>query len=124
MQLTPGLLRRALVAGAAVIGTFQVALAAGAPLGALAWGGSHPGVLPSELRAASAASAVGWTAVAVAVARIDLPARPRARTGLNLASPSEPERLVWTPVSVGIALTAWTLRQSAVRRPDHTALTS
>ncbi len=33
---------------------FQIALAAGAPLGAAAWGGRHPGVLPPRLRIASA----------------------------------------------------------------------
>ncbi|HET9880007.1 MAG TPA: hypothetical protein VFQ81_11990 [Candidatus Limnocylindria bacterium] len=38
----------------AVIAMFQLALAAGAPLGAMAWGGGHPGVLPPRLRVASA----------------------------------------------------------------------
>ena len=33
---------------------FQIALAAGAPLGAAAWGGRNSGVLPGRLRAASA----------------------------------------------------------------------
>jgi hypothetical protein len=37
-----------------VLTVFQVALALGAPAGAAAWGGSHPGVLPTRLRAASA----------------------------------------------------------------------
>src|ERR671918_1861551 len=33
---------------------FQLALAAGAPLGAAAWGGQNPGVLPGRLRGTSA----------------------------------------------------------------------
>ena len=37
-----------------VITIFQLALALGVPLGAAAWGGSHPGVLPGRLRVASA----------------------------------------------------------------------
>lgn len=45
-----------LVAGVlmAILIGFQLALAAGAPLGAAAWGGRYPGVLPGRLRAASA----------------------------------------------------------------------
>jgi hypothetical protein len=37
-----------------VLIAFQLALAAGAPLGAAAWGGRHAGVLPARLRIASA----------------------------------------------------------------------
>lgn len=37
-----------------VLIVFQLALAAGAPLGAMAWGGRNPGVLPAGLRVASA----------------------------------------------------------------------
>jgi hypothetical protein len=36
-----------------LIAVFQLALAFGAPLGAMAWGGQHPGVLPTRLRIAS-----------------------------------------------------------------------
>ena len=38
----------------AILIAFQLALAAGAPLGAAAWGGQNRGVLPGRLRAASA----------------------------------------------------------------------
>ena len=41
-----------------VITAFQLALALGAPLGATAWGGRHPGVLPTRLRIASGVVAV------------------------------------------------------------------
>ena len=37
----------------AVVAVFQLMLAAGAPWGAAAWGGGHPGVLPARLRVAS-----------------------------------------------------------------------
>ena len=37
-----------------VLVVFQVALALGAPLGDMSWGGQHPGVLPQRLRIASA----------------------------------------------------------------------
>lgn len=42
----------------AVLAVFQLALALGAPAGAAAWGGSHPGVLPTRLRVASGLVAV------------------------------------------------------------------
>ena len=38
----------------AAVASFQLALALGAPLGKAAWGGSHAGMLPARLRAASA----------------------------------------------------------------------
>ena len=38
------------------IGVFQLALALGAPLGEMAWGGQYKGKLPDRLRAASASS--------------------------------------------------------------------
>jgi len=37
---------------------FHLALALGAPAGAAAWGGSHPGVLPTRLRVASGIVAI------------------------------------------------------------------
>jgi hypothetical protein len=39
-----------------IIIVFQALLVAGVPWGAAAWGGQHPGVLPTGLRAASAVS--------------------------------------------------------------------
>jgi hypothetical protein len=49
-----------LIAGALllILIVFQLALAAGAPLGAAAWGGQNPGVLPRRLRIASAVVAL------------------------------------------------------------------
>ena len=47
--------------GAVLIGivtVFQLALALGVPAGAAAWGGTHPGVLPTRLRVASGLVAV------------------------------------------------------------------
>lgn len=42
----------------AAIVAFQLALAFGAPLGDAAWGGQHPGVLPTRLRIASGIAAL------------------------------------------------------------------
>jgi hypothetical protein len=41
-----------------VVVVFQIGLALGAPWGAAAWGGQHPGVLPTRLRIASAVVAL------------------------------------------------------------------
>ena len=103
-----------LLAGLAV---FQIALAAGAPLGHLAWGGKHR-VLPRGLRIASAVSVLvyalfAWI-ISAAVAGVDRfgdyipPENPgiwvlTAYFGLgvvvNAISRSRPERFVMTPVA-------------------------
>lgn len=121
-----------LVASTATIASFQVGLAAGAPWGAAAWGGSHPGTLPPGLRGASAGAAVVWGAVTWAVARLELPETAASRrwltglaviggvgTVLNAISPSGSERF-WAPVSLVMALSAWRLRMASEaerRRP-------
>lgn len=109
-----------LVAGAcAGIAAFQVSLAAGAPLGALAWGGSHPGRLPQDLRVASGISAGTWAVLGAAIAS-GRPRDPRGRAVLmgavtalstagvitNLASQSLPERMLWVPVTAAMAALA------------------
>lgn len=102
------------------ISVFQVALAAGAPWGQVAWSGSHEGTLPANLRVASAAAAVVWGAVAVAVAE-ELPPSVKAQrillrtvaggalvgAVLNLVSPSVAERALWVPVSAAVAVLTW-----------------
>ncbi|MCF4121689.1 hypothetical protein L1785_11920 [Antribacter sp. KLBMP9083] len=110
-------LATAAAAGFGIIVAFQVALAAGAPLGAAAWSGAHPGRLPEELRVASSVSAVVWLlATLVVLARggmgVRLPATA-ARVGvrllvallalgavMNLASSSPWERYGWAPFSL------------------------
>ncbi|WP_052665206.1 hypothetical protein [Nitriliruptor alkaliphilus] len=105
----------------AAIGVFQLALALGAPLGRAAWAGQHPGVLPRNLRIASAAAAVLYPLMIVLVLAsagvIDDAAVPgsgvvamwflTAFFGLgvlaNGASRSRPER-IWAPVSLVIAV--------------------
>ena len=123
----PALLATALAGGVAA---FQVALAAGAPWGAAAWGGGNPGVLPPGLRAASAGSAVAYVLLAAAVASPRPPTQGRRRvlavasgvmvlgTVMNLASPSGVERALWTPVAAGLAVSLWLARGGAgARRP-------
>ncbi|MGW6130398.1 hypothetical protein ACWFNE_10265 [Cellulomonas sp. NPDC055163] len=107
----------AAASGFALVTAFQVALAAGAPLGAAAWSGAHPGRLPDDLRVASSVSAVVWLLAALVVlARggvgVRLPARAgrtgvRALVGLlglgavmNAASSSPWERYGWAPFVV------------------------
>lgn len=110
-------LATAAAAGFGVVVAFQVALAAGAPLGAAAWSGAHPGQLPQDLRVASSVSAVVWLlATLVALARGGVGVRlPRAvsRIGvrvlvavlglgavMNVASSSPWERYGWAPFIV------------------------
>lgn len=117
--------RDAARAGAAVLATaaaFQVALSAGMPWGAAAWGGRYPGRLPTGLRAASAGAALALgsgAAIAVVPGLVDPGVRLRvlqgaaaylaAGTVLNAVSPSPVERL-WSPVN---AAGAWLLWQAA-----------
>lgn len=106
----------------AAITLFQIGLALGAPCGSAAWGGQHPGVLPSRFRIASAAAAVViyplLIAVILAGARLIedawLPGDGRVLlwalvgffalgTVANLASRSRAER-PWGAVSLVIAI--------------------
>ncbi len=115
----------ALVASAllAIVTTFQLALAAGAPWAAAAWGGRHQGVLPPRLRLASAFAGLvvyPWITLLVIDAGdlVDLNLMDRdvaepilwVLTGLfglgalaNLASASRIER-IWAPIAAGIAV--------------------
>lgn len=107
----------ALVLLAALVG-LQIALAAGAPLGAVAWGGQHR-VLPPKQRAGSAIAAI---VLVVAIYVLVAPVMAglwifggyfTLNTLGNLASKSRLERLAMTPVAAMLAicfiLTAWRL---------------
>ncbi|WP_432536980.1 hypothetical protein [Kineococcus arenarius] len=121
---------RSAVAACALSGgvaAFQVALAAGAPWGAAAWGGANPGVLPPGLRAASAGSAAVYALLAVTAGSALVPPRARRRvltgaagvtalgTALNLASPSLVERALWTPVAAALTVLLWRARPAPGR---------
>lgn len=105
-----------------VIAVFQVALALGAPLGGAAWGGQHPGVLPTRLRVASGMAAVviyplvillvlasagliagGWLPGTGKAVMWGLVAFFGLGTLANGASRSRAERY-WAPVSLIIAV--------------------
>jgi hypothetical protein len=108
----------AVLAGLAV---FQAALAAGAPLGRMAWGGQH-NVLPAKLRVGSAVSIVlyavfGYVALAkagllpllgngtvTAVATWVLTAYFVLGVLMNAISRSKAERAVMTPVASVLAV--------------------
>jgi hypothetical protein len=92
------------LAGLAV---FQIALAAGAPLGRLAWGGQHR-VLPTGLRIGSAVSVLVYGVMAWIIASaVDGPTAAlwviTVYFGIgilaNAISRSRPERFVQTPVA-------------------------
>lgn len=101
---------------------FQIALAAGAPWGAAAWGGANPGVLPRGLRVSSAGSSLVYVLLAVVARSTFIPALLRRRiltvasggmvagTVMNLASPSNIERTLWTPVAATLAAVLWLAR--------------
>ena len=115
--------RRVALTLLAGVGAFQLALAAGAPWGAAAWGGQAPGVLPTSLRVASAGSLLVYTGLAAVVAtdRLGSTTRRRLLTGAsllmvlgavaNLATPSPVER-VWAPVAATLAVMLWRLRRA------------
>lgn len=110
------------VALLAVIAAFQLGLAFGAPWGAAAWGGKHPGTLPRKLRIASGIAAIVVYPVLIALVlasagMIDdewlpldgslimwgLAALLGVGAVMNFVSPSPPERR-WGAVALTIAL--------------------
>ena len=102
------------------LSVFQLALAAGAPLGRFAWGGKHH-TLPTALRIASAASIGVYAAcgavIADAAGVVNVFDGEWSRTAvavstgyfglgvvLNAISRSRPERIVMTPVAAAMML--------------------
>jgi hypothetical protein len=106
-----------------VVCLFQIALALGAPWGALAMGGGAPGVYPVSMRLAAGVQCLVLAAFAVIVlSRAGLafarwrPLAGRAVWGvvgllgvslvLNLITPSALERMIWAPVALALFLSA------------------
>lgn len=118
-----------LVATAGVI-AFQVALALGAPWGAYAMGGSHPGVFPRNLRVAALVQAVllGLLA-AVVLSHAGLALVPVSESlpsliwvvvafatvsvALNAISRSAGERRIWVPVGLVLLVCSLTVAITA-----------
>ena len=107
------------LAGVALL--FQIALALGAPWGALALGGRWQGRLPLMIRGFALVQAAVIAGMALVVAArtgiTDIPAGPRwlfwpvlmltaVSAVANLTTPSPPERLVWGPVTAAMLLAA------------------
>jgi hypothetical protein len=123
-------LAAAAAGGFAAVAGFQLSLAAGAPLGAAAWGGLHPGRLPSDLRVASAVAAVFWLLAALTalsrggIARLPVPyafsrwavwaltALLAFGSVLNAASSSRWERYGWAPFVLALTLVCLRLARS------------
>jgi hypothetical protein len=119
---------------------FQIALAAGAPLGRAAWGGTHPGQLPVGLRVGSAIAVGVWVLAALIVlGRAGVTPTPLPPMFLlwgtwilvvvtligalmNRASPSPWERYLWAPFTrllAGLCLVV--ARTSPAQGADQTA---
>jgi hypothetical protein len=101
----------------AIVMGFQLALALGAPWGAVAMGGRFPGKVPTFMRAICGLQIVVLALLATIVlvrARVVLPAWHEVSTKLiwlvvafslvavaaNLATPSRWERILWAPVAI------------------------
>lgn len=132
--------RRCSVAAAVLFGgltTFQVALAAGAPLGRAAWGGQQT-VLGVGLRVASGLSAVVFSGAALVILRrgghdvwAPLPSRWLRRavwflaaytalgTLLNAISRSPIERAVWGPTGLAMAILSAVVAKWGYDRPSE-----
>lgn len=106
-----------------LLGAFQLALAAGAPLGRFAWGGQHR-VLPTRLRIGSVVSILIYAVIVLLtwsrVGAIDLFPRVVSEVGMwvvfgyfalgivmNALSRSRPERFTMTPVCLVLAVLAF-----------------
>jgi len=107
----------------AALGVFQIALAAGAPLGRFAWGGAHER-LPAPLRIGSVISLLIYGAcTAIVLDRsglIDVVPDYVSQPGawvvagflslgvvMNAISRSKPERFAMTPVALALAASAF-----------------
>ena len=114
-ETTPA--ERTMVGVLGVLAAFQAGLAAGAPWGAMAYGGQRPGRVPRGLRRTSGVAAVGYAVGATWLASGlgSAVARRRTHTALlvvlgvgsvaNTVSRSPVER-VWAPVCVVGAIAA------------------
>ena len=125
--------------GFAGLAVFQLLLAAGAPLGEAAWGGTTEGRLPPGLRVGSALSIVVYAiAAAVILRRAGFSVRWVSRTvarvaswGLvvlltlgalaNLLSQSPWERFLLGPVTLVLAALCTVVARSTEDAPDSTS---
>lgn len=122
----------ALSGGILVVTAFQAALTLGAPLGAAAQGGAHPGQLPDDLRLATGVATVLWLVAALLVlargghAVVALP-QAVLRVGawvlvglltvgavLNFASSSSWERFGWGPFTLVLLTLSVVLSRSGL----------
>lgn len=122
--------------GFVLIVAFQVALVLGAPFGAAAWGGAIPGLLPANLRIASAIAGAVWSGAALIVlsrAGFDVVSLPAGLTWwgtwilvgllmvgavMNLASASPWERYGWAPFALVLAALCFVVARTPATAPS------
>ena len=106
--------------GLGAVALFQLAIAMGAPVGRASWGGTHDGVLPRNLRAASAVATIVWALAALVIlGRADIGVLSGSVTRwaawvlvgvlvlgtvMNAASKSPWERFGWAPFTFALAV--------------------
>jgi predicted MFS family arabinose efflux permease len=98
---------------------FQLAIAAGAPLGRFSYGGGHTAALAPALRVTSAVAVLLYVAVAAVSYGLLLRGRPRRivlrivsvlfllGVVTNALSKSLWETLIWVPVSLALSVLLW-----------------
>jgi hypothetical protein len=121
--MTPSVSAKTFVALIAVVAVFQLGLALGAPWGKITLGGAFPGALPPQLRLAACAQiALLVLSALIILSRVGdaLPSWHGASrrlawfivglfavsVALNLVTPSGWERVIWTPIALGLVLTS------------------
>ena len=123
--------------GLALVAAFQVALVAGAPWGAAAYGGAQSGQLPTDLRVASTFQVAFWLlatltvlsrggimtrAVPYAVSRPAiwaLTAVLAVGAVMNAASLSNWERFCWAPFVLALSVISHRLARSPIDVPNE-----
>jgi hypothetical protein len=126
-----------LAAGLGIVVSFQLALVAGAPWGAAAWGGAENGQLPGALRVASTIQAAFWLLALLTVlsrGEITTAAVPSSISRhamwpltavlavgavMNAASSSDWERYGWAPFVLALAVLSFRLARSPLDDPNY-----
>ncbi len=131
----PNLLRFYLVLTSIIV-SFQFALAFGAPWGDVAMAGQYPGVMPAPIRIAAAIQGLLLMSLAGIVATRIGYILPKwyglsrrliwlvvginvMSTIMNLATPVMLERVLWSPVAIGLLVCSLMVALQKTKAPDN-----